>query len=121
MASLLAFPRAASLKYLYACSALFTFSCSQMSMFTYSSIFSKLILGSAQRLGTPPLSSRASSGLSTPECLVTSSSYNLALNAPKKSTRSWHSWDHNQKQPTIYLAQALFLLLKHCFSRGEIA
>ncbi|WVY91247.1 hypothetical protein V8G54_036761 [Vigna mungo] len=84
----LASPRAASFKYLSASWTLFTFSCSWTSMLPYSNSLFKLIVGCSKVGGASfeftsffPIASTP-----TPEIhFLTSSSYTLALSAPKKS------------------------------------
>ncbi|CAL1374563.1 unnamed protein product [Linum trigynum] len=88
MASLLASPRAASFKYWSANCTLFTLSCSCTSMFPYPISVSNVIVGCSNVGGGSleftsffPIVSTP-----TPEIhFLTSSSYTLALSAPKKS------------------------------------
>ena len=88
IASSLAFPRAASFKYWSANWTLFTFSCSWTSMLAYSKSLSRVILGWS-KVGGPSFEFTSffpTESTPTPEIhFLTSSSYTLALSAPKKS------------------------------------
>lgn len=90
MASSLASPRAASLRYLSANWTLFTFSCSWTSMFPYSRSLLRVIFG-CSKVGGPSFEFTSFfPTFSTPTLeihFLTSSSYTLALRAPKKSAQ----------------------------------
>uniref|UniRef100_A0A7C9DT96 Uncharacterized protein n=1 Tax=Opuntia streptacantha TaxID=393608 RepID=A0A7C9DT96_OPUST len=88
MESRLASPRAASFKYLSASWTLLTFSCSCTSICPYSRSFSRVILGCSNTGGASREFTSLFPMFSTPipaMNFLTSSSYTLALRAPKKS------------------------------------